>query len=52
LAALSVTLTPANRAAIAAHLERATGPRGEVYALERDASGPHAGIMRYNLNEH
>lgn len=28
----------------------APGPRGPVYALERDKNGPHGSIMRYNLN--
>ncbi|MCC6245626.1 MAG: aldo/keto reductase, partial [Gemmatimonadaceae bacterium] len=37
-------------ARIAAHIDRAPGPRGEVYALERHKGGPHASIMRYNLN--
>lgn len=26
------------------------GPRGEVYAAERDCGGPHAAIMKVNLN--
>jgi len=26
------------------------GPRGPVYALERDRNGPHGRIMKYNLN--
>jgi aryl-alcohol dehydrogenase-like predicted oxidoreductase len=28
----------------------ATGPEGDVYSAERLADGPHAAIMRYNLN--
>jgi aryl-alcohol dehydrogenase-like predicted oxidoreductase len=31
-------------------LSRATGPRGDVYALEREKGGKHARIMRYELN--
>jgi aryl-alcohol dehydrogenase-like predicted oxidoreductase len=27
------------------------GPRGEVYALERDRSSPHGAIMKYDLNK-
>jgi aryl-alcohol dehydrogenase-like predicted oxidoreductase len=49
-AALSLTLSAAERAALGAHLAAAAGPRGDVYSLERDPHGPHAGIMRYNLN--
>lgn len=49
-AALSLTLTPHDREALGVHLDAAPGPRGDVYTLERDLSGPHAGIMRYNLN--
>jgi len=50
LAALSLRLTDDDRAAIAALLSRAPGPRGDVYALERDREGPHGRIMRYDLN--
>lgn len=28
----------------------APGPKGPVYSLERDRSGPHGRIMKYNLN--
>lgn len=38
-------------AVIAALQARAAGPAGPVYALERDRSGKHGAIMRYNLNE-
>lgn len=50
LAALSLTLTDADRAAIHQVIDIAPGPTGDVYALERDPAGPHAGIMRYELN--
>ena len=50
LDAIRITLTPEDRRAIDAHLAHAPGPRGDVYTLERDPAGPHAGIMRYNLN--
>lgn len=30
---------------------RASGPRGDVYALERERDGRHARIMKYDLNE-
>ena len=51
LAALTVSLSAEDRAAIQAHLMSAKGPAGEVYALERDPTGVHAGIMKYNLNK-
>ena len=50
LGARSLHLTDDDRGAIAALLLRAPGPRGEVYALERDREGPHGRIMRYDLN--
>jgi len=31
-------------------LARAPGPQGDVFALERDRSGRHGKIMKYNLN--
>ena len=40
-----------DRQAIQASLDRAVGPNGPVYALERDRKGPHGQIMRYNLNQ-
>jgi aryl-alcohol dehydrogenase-like predicted oxidoreductase len=45
-----LTLTDQDRAEIAAVLARRSGPAGEVYDLERDRSGRHGAIMRYNLN--
>ena len=50
VAALSVTLSAAERSVISALLNEATGPSGDVYSIERDKSGRHASIMRYNLN--
>ena len=50
LAALSLEFTASERAALQALLSATPGPRGDVYALERDLTGVHAGIMRYNLN--
>ncbi len=32
-------------------LERAKGPSGEVYGLERESEGVHSRIMRYNLSQ-
>jgi aryl-alcohol dehydrogenase-like predicted oxidoreductase len=45
-----LALTDQDRAEIAAVLARRSGPAGEVYELERDRSGRHGAIMRYNLN--
>ncbi|MDA8747558.1 aldo/keto reductase [Litoreibacter sp.] len=36
--------------AIQTFLDRASGPEGRVFALERDRSGRHGQIMKYNLN--
>ncbi len=40
-----------DRAAIDRVLDKARGPRGPVYGLERIPGGRHAAIMRYDLNE-
>lgn len=37
-------------AKISAVLDRAPGPQGSVFALERDRNGRHGRIMKYNLN--
>lgn len=39
-----------DRAAIQTLLDTAPGPTGTVFALERDRSGRHGRIMKYNLN--
>jgi len=49
LASLTVRLDAEDHARIAEAHAAATGPSGDVYALERMRSGPHAAIMRYNL---
>ena len=46
----SVRLTAADRAEIAAVTDRRRGPEGDVYTLERDRTGRHGSIMKYNLN--
>lgn len=43
-------LAPADLQAIAAVVEKAPGPGGPVYDLERDKTGKHGRIMKYNLN--
>jgi aryl-alcohol dehydrogenase-like predicted oxidoreductase len=48
--AVQLTLSDADREAIAAVHADATGPDGDVYALERAKGGGHASIMRYTLN--
>ncbi len=45
-----VQLSAADRAEIAAVTARRRGPHGDVYALERDRSGRHGLIMKYDLN--
>lgn len=50
IAARALQLTDDDRATLGAVLDRAAGPGGDVYHLERDRSGPHGRIMRYNLN--
>lgn len=37
--------------AIQQQIDQAQGPSGIVYALERDKTGKHGRIMKYNLNE-
>jgi aryl-alcohol dehydrogenase-like predicted oxidoreductase len=50
LAAATLTLSDTDRATLASLTSAAAGPLGDVYELERDKSGRHAAIMRYNLN--
>lgn len=45
-----LTLDGEDRAAIHAVLQAAPGPEGPVYGLERDRTGRHGRIMKYNLN--
>lgn len=50
LETFSFTLDEADREAIGSVIARANGPDGPVYGLERDRSGRHGRIMKYNLN--
>ncbi len=50
LKVFSFALDAADRAAIGALLERCPGPLGDTYTLERDRTGRHGSIMKYNLN--
>jgi len=43
-------LTPADQAEIDAVLAERKGPVGDTFELERDRSGRHGAIMKYNLN--
>jgi aryl-alcohol dehydrogenase-like predicted oxidoreductase len=46
----AIRLAPDEHAAIGACLAAHTGPEGDVYTLERDRTGRHGRIMKYNLN--
>jgi len=46
----SLRLDDADSEAIALIQDRAAGPKGAVYGLERDREGPHGRIMKYELN--
>ena len=46
----SLELAPQDLQAISAVLARSNAIEGDVYALERDTTGRHGSIMKYNLN--
>jgi aryl-alcohol dehydrogenase-like predicted oxidoreductase len=46
----ALCLDDADRTAIASVTDRRRGPSGGVYVLERDRTGPHGQIMKYELN--
>ena len=48
--AFTFSLTEDQHARIRAHVDAAPGPAGDVFGLERDRSGPHGSIMKYDLN--
>lgn len=50
LQVFSFNLDEADRSAIDAVIGMANGPGGPVYGLERDRTGRHGRIMKYNLN--
>ena len=50
LAVFRFALDAADRAAIGALLAQHPGPQGDFYTLERDRTGPHGRIMKYELN--
>jgi aryl-alcohol dehydrogenase-like predicted oxidoreductase len=45
-----LTLSAADTAAVAAVTGQRRGPKGDIYELERDRTGPHGRIMKYDLN--
>ena len=46
----TLRLTQADHAELDAVLDQRRGPAGDTYTLERDRSGRHGAIMKYNLN--
>ena len=50
LKALDIELSEQDKAAIAKVIAMAQGPNGPVFGLERDTTGRHGSIMKYNLN--
>jgi aryl-alcohol dehydrogenase-like predicted oxidoreductase len=50
VAAAAIPLTDGDIAEIEAVASRRDGPIGDVYELERDRTGRHGAIMKYNLN--
>ena len=50
--ACGIALDENDRDAIARVQSASTGPKGDVYDLERVKGGPHASIMRYTLAKH
>jgi aryl-alcohol dehydrogenase-like predicted oxidoreductase len=46
-----IRLSAADLSEIDRALSARQGPRGDVYALERDRTSPHGAIMKYNLNK-
>jgi len=46
----ALRLDDADRAAIASVTDRRHGPLGDIFTLERDRTGPHGQIMKYELN--
>ncbi|HAA21800.1 MAG TPA: aldo/keto reductase [Cytophagales bacterium] len=45
------SLSPEDLALIDALIAQGNGPQGPFYALERDKTGKHGAIMKYNLNK-
>jgi aryl-alcohol dehydrogenase-like predicted oxidoreductase len=47
----ALELDDSDRALLSGVLETGMGPMGDVYTLERDRTGKHGRIMKYNLNK-
>jgi aryl-alcohol dehydrogenase-like predicted oxidoreductase len=47
---IDVKLDESDRAAIAAVTSKRQGPEGDIYELERNKTGRHGSIMKYNLS--
>jgi hypothetical protein len=47
----AIPLTEADHAEIRGVTGRRPGPVGDTFTLERDRSGRHGSIMKYNLNK-
>ena len=50
LQTFAFVLDAEDHATLNAVLDQADGPKGDVYSLERDRTGRHGRIMKYNLN--
>jgi hypothetical protein len=48
---MQLRLTPTDYAELEAVLAQHRGPQGDTFTLERDRSGRHGSIMKYNLNK-
>jgi aryl-alcohol dehydrogenase-like predicted oxidoreductase len=46
-----IRLTDVNKTSISSFLEGLSMPPGDVFDIERDKTGKHGSIMRYNLND-
>lgn len=51
LSVFSLRLDAGDHAAINTILAEHPGPAGDIYTLERDKTGPHGRIMKYDLNK-
>jgi hypothetical protein len=47
----SLSLDQSDRDALATIMAERTGPLGDIYTLERDRTGRHGRIMRYELTK-
>ena len=48
---MKLELTSADLTEIGSVLVKRRGPEGDTFALERDRTGRHGSIMKYNLNK-